>query len=572
MVGGGATGAAVARDAALRGLAVALVERHDLAAGTSSRSSRLIHGGLRYLAQLQLGLVREGLVERGRLLAAAPGLVRPVPFLYPVYAGDPDPLWRVDLGMRLYHLLAAGHRLGRYRRLDAAAAAAAAPGLRLQGLRGAVAYLDGACHDARLVVALALAARAAGATIVTRCAAVPESLRPSPARRGRPVSIAAGRGASGRRASVAAGSGGAALREVAVEDAVTTRRFAVRARAVVLCCGPWPDLLAGSPVRLRATRGTHVAVPRSRLPLASYVTLRSPDDGRLAFAMPVGEHTVFGTTDVDDTTPPAAVAPTPADVAYLLRLATHAFPDAALTPADVSGLYAGLRPLVALRSRHSRVHPTRVPRNHVVVPAAPRLWILAGGKLTNHRRMAEDCLDAILATPGSPPATPCRTRDLPLLPGSLDTGRDRLLRLGLTPERIDALARIYGTRLERLAGALEEKAQVGRNGTLDDDTLLAAQIDLAATEEWALTLDDLLLRRLTPGPLDLSACRALAPRAADLLAPRLGWTAQEKQDQVRSFGELIDREWTAAGLSHPDPSPGSEPWKKSGGPPKTPGT
>ena len=545
-MGGGATGTALARDAALRGLAVALVERHDLAAGTSSRSSRLIHGGLRYLAQLQLGLVREGLVERGHLLASAPGLVRPVPFLYPVYDGDPDPLWRVAAGMRLYHALAAGHRLDRWRRLDPAAVAAELPGLRRAGLRGAVAYLDGACHDARLVVALALSARAAGATIVTRCAAVPESLRPAQAYRGRAVSI--GRSARGRRAPVAVGSSAGSRREIEVEDVLTTHRFPVQARAVVLCGGPWPELLAGTPVRLRATRGTHIAVPRARLPLASYVTLRSPDEGRLAFAMPIGAHTVFGTTDVDDTTPPAAVAPSPADVAYLLRLANHAFPDAALSPSDVSGLYAGLRPLIALRSRHSRVDPTRVPRNHVVVPAAPHLWVLAGGKLTNHRRMAEDCLDAILATPGGPAAGPCRTRDLPLLDGSLDAARERLAHRGFPQEQADALGHLYGARLERLAGMLEEKAQVGRSG-FDDDDLLAAQVDLAAADEWALSLDDVLLRRLTPGPLDLPACLALAPRAAELLGTRLGWTAGDVADQVRSFRELVDREWAAAGLA-----------------------
>ncbi|HEX9671028.1 MAG TPA: FAD-dependent oxidoreductase, partial [Thermoanaerobaculia bacterium] len=368
VVGGGASGAAVARDAALRGLAVALVERHDLAFGTSGRSSRLIHGGLRYLALGDLALVREGLVERGRLLAAAPQLVRPVRFLYPVYAGDPDPLWRLGLGLHLYDWLAAGHSLGRHRRLSAAEAAALAPGLRRQGLRGAALYQDAACHDARLVVALARSAAAAGAAVVTRCSATAP-----PRRRG-------------------------AMREIEleVEDTIGGRRFDVRARAAVLCCGPWRELLDATPVRLRATRGSHLAFPRRRLPLPCHVALRSPDDGRLAFAMPAGEHTVVGTTEQDDATPPAAVRATPDDVAYLLRIVRHAFPEAELGAADVTGVFAGLRPLVARRSRDGRIHPSAVSRKHVVARAAPGTWVLAGGKLTSHRRMAEDCVDAVL--------------------------------------------------------------------------------------------------------------------------------------------------------------------------------
>jgi glycerol-3-phosphate dehydrogenase len=525
-VGGGASGAAVARDAALRGLAVALIERHDLAAGTSSRSSRLIHGGLRYLAQLELGLVREGLVERGRLLAAAPGLVRPVQFLYPVYDGDPDPLWRVEVGLRLYDVLAAGHSLGRHRRLEAAALAAEVPGLRQAGLQGAALYHDAACHDARLVLALALAARAAGATLVTRCALV---------------------SAGARRRMLSTGRWVRSARAVEVEDAVTGRRFAVRARAVVLCCGPWRDLLDGTPVRLRATRGSHIAVPRRRLPLPCHVALRSPDDGRLTFAMPVGDHTVFGTTDEDDPSPPAEVAPTSADVAYLLRLANHAFPDAGLSPADVSGVWAGLRPLVALRSRDRRIHPTRISRDHIVAAVAPGVWVLVGGKLTSHRRMAEDCLDVMLATPGAPRAGPCRTHALPLLAGSLEAGGQRLTHLGLAPGHIQALAGLYGARLERLAEKTEE--QVGKDGKVENgEALLAAQVQLACEEEWALTLDDVLLRRLAPGPLDLPTCVALAPKAAELLAHHLGWSAEEKAAQVSSFTALVERELTAAGL------------------------
>ncbi|HVF58548.1 MAG TPA: FAD-dependent oxidoreductase [Thermoanaerobaculia bacterium] len=461
VVGGGASGAAVARDAALRGLGVALVERHDLAFGASSRSSRLIHGGLRYLAHGDLALVREGLVERGRLLATAPELVRPVRFLYPVYAGDPDPLWRLGLGLHLYDLLAAGHSLGRHRRLSAVEAIALAPGLRRAGLRGAAVYQDAACHDARLVVALARSAAAAGAVVVTRC-------------------------------------GGARVKngELEVEDAIGGRRFGVGARAIVLCCGPWRELLDGTPVRLRPTRGTHVALPRERLPVPCHVALRSPDDGRLAFAMPAGAHTIVGTTDDDDTTPPEAVLPTRNDVAYLLRMANHAFPEQGLAAADVTGVWAGLRPLVAKRSRDGRVHPSAVSRKHVVAHAAPGVWVLAGGKLTSHRRMAEDCVDAVL--------------------------------------------REIGPRLERAPGPC----------VTDRQPLAAPDAD----DDWALTLDDLLLRRREPGPLDLPACLAAAPGAAAELGEKLEWSDGERAAQVEGFRVLVEGEFAAAGLPHPDPS------------------
>jgi glycerol-3-phosphate dehydrogenase len=456
VVGGGASGAAVARDAAMRGLAVGLVERHDLAFGASSRSSRLIHGGLRYLAHGDLALVREGLVERGRLLATAPALVRPVQFLYPVYAGDPDPLWRLGLGLRLYDWLAAGHSLGRHRRLSAAEAAALAPGLRRSGLRGGALYRDAACHDARLVVALAGSAAAAGAVVVTRCAAL----------------------------QVKKG-------QVELEDAIGGRRFDVGARAVVLCCGPWRELLDRTPVRLRPTRGAHVALPGTLLPLPCHVALRSPDDGRLAFAMPAGEHTIIGTTDDDDATPPEAVRATSEDVAYLLRAARHAFPEAAIGPADVTGVWAGLRPLVAKRSRDGRIHPSAVSRKHVVARAAPGVWVLAGGKLTSHRRMAEDCVDAVL--------------------------------------------REIGPRLERAPGPC-----------VTDRQPFAAP---DAGDDWALALDDLLLRRREPGALDLPACLAAASEAAAEMGEKLGWSEAERAAQVEGFRALVEGELAAAGVT-----------------------
>jgi glycerol-3-phosphate dehydrogenase len=508
IVGGGASGAAAARDAALRGLSVALVEQADLAHGTSSRSSRLIHGGLRYLAEFELPLVREGLVERRRLLAHAPGLVREVEFLYPVFRGDPDPLWKVNLGVALYELLALGYGLGGRRRLAAAAVSARVPALRSQALRGAVLYRDAATHDARLTLALAVAAARAGALIATRTRAL-GFLR-----------------SQGR------------VTGLRVEDRVAQRTTEVRARSVLVCSGPWQDLFAGTGLHLRTARGSHLSVPRERLSVPCCLALRAPRDGRLVFAIPNDAYTVLGTTDAFDPATPGEVTPAAADVAYLLEFAAHAFPGVELGPADVVGAWSGLRPLISSPEDESA---DKLSREHRVASPEPGLWILTGGKLTTHRAMAEECLDRLasqLAT-GDHPAGPCRTRSEPLLAGELEEGRRTLDRLGLPETLQERLSALYGARLEEIAAALERECPRG-DGL--PERLLEFQIAWAVREEWALTLDDLLLRRLLPGALDLKACRELAPRAARAMAGHLGWSASEEADQVRAFAEGVDRD------------------------------
>ncbi len=508
IVGGGASGAAAARDAALRGLSVALVEQADLALGTSSRSSRLIHGGLRYLAEFEVPLVREGLVERHRLLAHAPGLVHAVEFLYPVYRGDPDPLWKVNLGVGLYELLAMGYGLGGRRRLDAAAVSSRVPALRRQALRGAVLYRDAATHDARLTVALALSAAHAGALIATRTRAL-GFLR-----------------SQGR------------VTGLRVEDRIAQRTAEVRARSVLVCSGPWQELFAGTGLHLRTARGSHLSVPRDRLTVPCCLALRAPRDGRLVFAIPNDGYTVLGTTDAFDPATPGEVTPAAADVAYLLEFAAHAFPGVALGPADVVGAWSGLRPLISSPEEESA---DKLSREHRVANPEPGLWILTGGKLTTHRAMAEECLDRLaprLAT-GDHPAGPCRTRSEPLLDGELEEGQRTLERLGLPASTRQRLSALYGARLEEVAATLMGECP---QGSCSSEQLLEFQIAWAVREEWALTLDDLLLRRLLPGALDLKACYEMAPRAARTMAEHLGWSAGEEAAQVREFREGVDRD------------------------------
>ena len=515
VVGGGVTGVAVARDAALRGLSTALVERQDFAFGTSSRSSRLIHGGLRYLANMDFALVREGLVERKLLLDNAPGLVHPVRFVYPVYRGDPDPVWKVDLGVRLYEALSMGYGLGGSRRLRRRGIERAVPYLRQEGLKGGISYFDAAAHDTRLTLSVALAARRAGACLVSRCGAV--RLR-------------------------GGDDGGDQVTGVVVEDRLGGGEHSVEARAVAVCCGPWQQLYATTPLRLRTARGTHLSLRCRRLPLDCYVALRSPRDGRLAFAMPVGRYLVLGTTDDDDARQPGEVRPTTEDSEYLLELANHAFPAVDVEAADVTGAWAGLRPLVADGSGDDA---DKLSRRHLVTAGLPGLWILTGGKLTTHRLMAEDCLDEIapwLEAQGVAVAA-CRTRGQALLEGSIERGRALLAEAGEDAGRIERLLRLYGARLETLA----ERVRAGADGPADDDHVLDAQIELAVEEEWALSLDDLLLRRVGPGALDLRTSWEVAPRVGRKAAELLGWSAAERDEAIEELRAGLAGDLSAAG-------------------------
>lgn len=516
VIGGGITGMAVARDAALRGLRTALVEQGDFAFGTSSRSSRLVHGGLRYLANFDFSLVREGLVERRRLLDAVPGLVRPVRFLYPVYQGDPDRLWKVHLGVRLYDALAMGFSLGETRKLSRGQLLDSIPGLRSDGLRGAVSYFDAATHDTRLTLAVARSAHDAGATLVSRC-----------------------------RASELSG-GESATTGAAVRDLLGEREVEIRAKATVLCCGPWQTLYPPATVELRTARGSHISIRNRRIPLDGYIALRSPRDGRLAFAMPIGEYIVFGTTDDDDRTDPGLVRPTEGDTEYLLEVANHAFPPVDVTVDDVTGAWAGLRPLVAEAGAEDA---DAISRRHQIVAGPPGLWILTGGKLTTHRRMAEDLLDEVapaLEAAGTEVGE-CKTRTGRLYSGSLAAGVDALSSAGVTPGAIDAATGLYGPRVEQLSERLDLEADSD-----PDRSLRRAQIAMAVDSEWALGLDDLLLRRLQPGPLDLKACWREAPEAARELGRRLGWTDADIESQATELRDGIGWDLEAAGVPLPD--------------------
>jgi glycerol-3-phosphate dehydrogenase len=360
VIGGGIVGAGVARDAASRGLRTLLVERADFASGTSSRSSRLLHGGLRYLAQGRLGLVRQASVEKMRLCRIAPHLCQPLPFLFPVWRGTGWSRWMLSLGVRLYDLLSSGN-LGRSSTLGAEATLRLVPGLRREGLKGATRHYDAFTQDARLVIDTLRSAEEAGATLRNYAPFV--SASPS-------------------------GEGWTC----AVRDEITGETAEVRARAVVNAAGAWASRFPQSGLRLRLTKGVHLVIDRRRLPVDEAIIL--PEGKRILFVIPWGERVILGTTDTDYDGDPAAVRTDPSDVGYILDVVNGAFPDIQLGPGDVISTWAGVRPLIASRRQEAGA-PSDISRKHVIRMPEPGWFDVAGGKLTTYRLMAEQAVGKV---------------------------------------------------------------------------------------------------------------------------------------------------------------------------------
>lgn len=390
VIGGGIVGASIARDAAQRGLRIGLVEQHDFAFGTSSRSSRLLHGGLRYLAQGRIRQVQHASHEKMILHRIAPHLAQPLPFVFPTYRDHPEwRLWQLKIGVKLYDLLCGGHNLGNSSWLDPEQLLDKHPGLRREMLTGAVRYYDALTNDARLVVDSLRSAARNGALVLNYARfidATPYLTSPPPL----------------------------VPWDCAVEDRLSGKQFIVKARAVVNAAGPWSPSLPHSRVRLRLTKGVHLVVDRGRLPVEEAVVMT--EGRRILFAIPWCQRTILGTTDTDFDGSPDFVFTDPEDTEYLLGVINHFFPGARLKVSDVISTWAGVRPLVA----DSHGNPSDISRSHEIRLAEPGWWDVTGGKLTTCRLMAEQVVDrAVKALRAARVLTreikPCRTAEEPLL-------------------------------------------------------------------------------------------------------------------------------------------------------------
>jgi glycerol-3-phosphate dehydrogenase len=531
IVGGGIVGAGALLDAVSRGMRAALVEQDDIAAGTSSRSSRLIHGGLRYLEQFRFGLVREALAERSTLLKLAPHLVRIEPLLFPIYGIPFLSKAFYDAGLTLYDVLGARRDGGWHRRLSRVQTLDLAPTLRGAGLRGGLLYHDGVEDDARYALAVVRTAQAAGGVAITRARAI--GLRPG--RTGSPHILQ-------------------------VSDLATGDEFEVSTRAVVDATGVWagePDHpFGGGSMRILPSRGAHLVVPRERIPNRTGLTIRVP--GKVVFLVPWPEHWLIGTTDALFDGPVERPMAAGWEVDRLLAT-VNATMDVTLARADVVGTYAGLRPLIA----PSAGSTVKASREHRVTVEANGVVRIGGGKYTTYRVMAADVIDAVLG-PAAAKARPSKTADWRLV-GAAEP--DAQARIAGELATIGAIATIGSAAAVQLVArhGTEAPAVVALGAELGlihplvpGRAFLEAEVAWAARQEMAMSLDDVLARRTRLAPEMPDRGAAIAPRVAAILGPELGWGESRQALEIQTYLASARREFDVPPPGGAEPSSTTE--------------
>jgi glycerol-3-phosphate dehydrogenase len=511
VVGGGITGAGIARDAALRGMRVALVEREDFGSGTSSRSSKIVHGGVRYLEYLQFGMVRESARERRVLQSIAPHLVHPLPFLYPVF--EVESLLKMRAGLRLFDAFAGNARSERSRKLSPSETRSFLPGLR-DPLRGSVIYPEYITDDARLTLANIASAAEHGARVANHVAVTGFTVR-----KGRVI------GAE-------------------VLDGIENRTFDIRARVTVNAVGPWvPELLERSGIdarqRIIPSKGIHFLLRRSRLPVRAASFLRSRS-GRQGLVMPRGDWVYVGTSDEEYHDRLDEVRATREEVEELLAMAADCFPEAGLGIADVRATWAGIRPLIHEPGKSTR----EMSRHDEIWTEPPGLVTVAGGKLTTYRPMARRVLEAVarsgaVALPGTD-----RTADVPL-PGTpteplsdFSSRTSEILRRKGVPEGTRTrLGFLYGSELDRiLAYGREDNEWL--EPIAEGVPALKGEVRLAVEEGMALTLADVMDRRMALLLFSENGGLPGAEAAATIMAGRLDWDGKRLALELERYRHL----------------------------------
>lgn len=512
VIGGGITGAGIARDAAMRGISTALVDKSDFGSGTSSVSSRLVHGGLRYLEHRHWRLVFEASHERRTLLRIAPHLVWPRSFIFPIHEGCRVNRWTLAAGLWLYDLLAAFRNVRRHQMLGKRGIRRAEPLIRERGLQGGARYYDAQCDDARLTLANVRDAHRHGAKVINYAAV--------------------------ERLELADG----VVRGAHIVDLVSGEESSIRAHVVVNATGPWTDQIAGidPPTTLHTTKGSHVLVPRSRVGNHEAVTMISPIDGRVLFAVPWGDFTYLGTTETEMNGSLDEVRATAEDVVYLLRTANAFFPEARLTPADVVATWAGVRPLLKAGD-----DPNKASREHRIWADERGLLTIAGGKLTTYRRMAAQVADQVAARlhdiDGRPIPPRARTDRHPL-PGG-ETGELQILiaaaeNEGLSHDTAAHYVRMHGSETPAVIRLGQTNLRWAKP-VVDHLPTTWAQLIYAMRREMALTLGDLLVRRSHIFYESPDHGLGRLAEIVDVAAGEMGWDEDRKRAEVAAYQEFV---------------------------------
>ena len=509
VIGGGINGAAVARDAALRGLKVALIEAGDFAGATSSRSSKLIHGGFRYLPRWEFGLVYHALRERERLRRrTAPHLVRPIRFLFPIYQGRGFDRFTMSIGLWLYDFFARTPWSERHRIIGAKATLRRAPVLATGGLTAAALYYDANADDARLTFENVLDAGLHGAA-VTNYALFEGFARDD-------ENLPAAR----------------------VHDVVNDEHIEVRSRLFVNAAGPWVDDIrrmddpAAQP-SVRLTKGVHLVFPTTALPIQEAIVLED-EANRIVFVMPYDRYVLVGTTDTDFHGDRRAVAPDHEDIKYLLKVLGDGLPHITLREEDIVSSFAGLRALVIDGSDKS---PSDVTREETILESASGMLSVAGGKLTTHRLIAEKAVHRVLNKLGRF-ASSSPTRSTPL-PGARPV-EDAHFNTALAADTIRLLADRYGTRagmVHRIAAERPELAEL----LAPNCPAIAAEVVHAVRNEMALCVADFLVRRTSLIWRYPVEAEAAAPAVARIMAAELGWDSEREEFEVAGFVSDLKR-------------------------------
>ena len=501
VVGGGIVGAGIARDAAMRGLKVALLERGDFASGTSGKTSRLVHGGLRYLKNFRIGLVRQAVRERDLLLERAPALVRPLAFTIPAYTGRGTGRTWLRFGLFVYDFLSRDKVLPRRKWLSLQEVKEREPNLRDASLVAGGLYHDALTNDARLVLAVVRAAADAGAVVANYAEAiecVPE---------------------------------GGRIAGVRVRDRMSGNLLGIRTSLVVNATGVWLDWLRSTrpaTQTVRPTKGIHVLLPRERVGNREAVVLTAKRDGRVIFVLPWGRLTLVGTTDTDFRGDPDHVVPDAEDVGYLLESVNEAFPAAHVGPEDVVSAYASLRPLIHARPGEKE---SDTSREHEILEDPDGLISVAGGKLTTQRAMAEDVVDRVCKRLGH--AVACSTVAAPLGPQA--AREDAFLATGFDEQTSIHLSSRYEP--DSLRRWLDEPG--ARERITPDLPYVWAEVCEAVESEMALTLTDVLVRRLGLFYEDRDQGRSVACAVAERMAVHLAWSQERIRSEVTEYEELV---------------------------------